>query len=286
MNYKTNYHTHTVYCDGNDTPEEMVQTAIEKGFDILGFSGHSMYPFGELWHISPKEHDSYVTEIKRLKEKYSDRLQILLGFEADYIPSLCDPSFKRFETFNPDFLIGSVHYVVNEKGFMTVDDSVENVKSGLDTVFNGNGKKLVQEYFYLQREMLKNCSFNILGHFDLVRKRNDILKFFDENDSWYRKEIKLLVKEIEKSGVIAEVNTGAIARGAMKDVYPSLFALEEMKKRNIPVTITSDCHSKNQLDAAFDYAKDQLLKAGYTETAVLLKNNSSDKISIITQPLK
>ena len=37
---KQNLHTHTVYCDGNDTPEEMVLTAIEKHFDILGFSGH------------------------------------------------------------------------------------------------------------------------------------------------------------------------------------------------------------------------------------------------------
>ena len=37
---KTNYHTHSTFCDGKDTPEEMVKTAIEKGFDVIGFSGH------------------------------------------------------------------------------------------------------------------------------------------------------------------------------------------------------------------------------------------------------
>ena len=37
---KQNLHTHSIYCDGNDTLEEMVQTAIRKHFDILGFSGH------------------------------------------------------------------------------------------------------------------------------------------------------------------------------------------------------------------------------------------------------
>ena len=38
---KTNYHTHTVWCDGKDTPESMIKAAIGKGFDVIGFSSHS-----------------------------------------------------------------------------------------------------------------------------------------------------------------------------------------------------------------------------------------------------
>ena len=41
---KTNYHTHTVWCDGKDTPESMIKAAIGKGFDVIGFSSHSSYP--------------------------------------------------------------------------------------------------------------------------------------------------------------------------------------------------------------------------------------------------
>ena len=63
---KTNYHTHTLYCDGKNSPEEVILSAIEKKIDILGFSGHSMYPFAEDWHISPKQINDYVTEIKTL----------------------------------------------------------------------------------------------------------------------------------------------------------------------------------------------------------------------------
>ena len=37
---KTNYHTHSTFCDGKNTPEEMVLKAIEDNFDILGFSSH------------------------------------------------------------------------------------------------------------------------------------------------------------------------------------------------------------------------------------------------------
>ncbi len=35
-----NFHTHTVFCDGRNTPEEVVLSAIEKGFSAIGFSGH------------------------------------------------------------------------------------------------------------------------------------------------------------------------------------------------------------------------------------------------------
>lgn len=275
MSSKTNYHTHTTFCDGVNTPEEMVRSAIEKKFDVLGFSGHSMNPFAEDWHIAPRDHEVYTKEIRRLEEKYKDKIEILCGFEADYIPSLCEPTFKRFAQFKPDYLIGSVHYIVNEKGFFTVDESAQGVRDGIDNLFGGNGKKAVQEYFYLQRQMIKHGDFSILGHPDLVRKRNHQLKFFNENDSWYKKEVKELVKEISKTNIIVEVNTGAITRGAMNDVYPSCYMLELLKEKNIPVTISSDCHSTDSIDGAFDRALQAIKKAGYTQKAVLIRPDSS-----------
>ena len=40
-----NFHTHTTYCDGKETAEQMVQAAIAKGFTRLGFSGHGFNDF-------------------------------------------------------------------------------------------------------------------------------------------------------------------------------------------------------------------------------------------------
>ena len=34
---KANYHTHTVFCDGDNTAQEMVDRALELGFEHLGF---------------------------------------------------------------------------------------------------------------------------------------------------------------------------------------------------------------------------------------------------------
>ena len=41
---KRNLHTHSTFCDGKNTPEEMVRAAIAKGFDAIGFSSHFSLP--------------------------------------------------------------------------------------------------------------------------------------------------------------------------------------------------------------------------------------------------
>ena len=41
---RSDLHMHTIYCDGVDTPEDMILTALEKGLTAIGFSGHSYVP--------------------------------------------------------------------------------------------------------------------------------------------------------------------------------------------------------------------------------------------------
>ena len=35
---KINLHSHTTFCDGKNSAEEMVVSAIDHGFDVFGFS--------------------------------------------------------------------------------------------------------------------------------------------------------------------------------------------------------------------------------------------------------
>ncbi|MEE1167167.1 MAG: histidinol-phosphatase [Treponema sp.] len=271
---KTNYHTHTDFCDGNGTVNQIAQNAIQKGFNILGFSSHSMYPFSGSYHIVQKEHPLYVQAVNEAKEKYKNQLTILLGFEAEYAPNVTKPDFSYYKSLSPDYLIGSVHYIFTPKGRLAVDYNAERLEQKINELFGGNAKKMVCEYFALEREMLSNSAFSIIGHPDLVRKNNGRLHMFCENDSWYRKEIKATANAIKKAGVIVEVNTGAIARKYMDDVYPSKEFLSLLSERNIPVTINSDSHTPEGLDAFFDKAKEALWKAGYNEVAYIDENKN------------
>ena len=42
----TNYHTHTTFCDGQSTVEEVVLTAIEKGFDATTITQADIDTYG------------------------------------------------------------------------------------------------------------------------------------------------------------------------------------------------------------------------------------------------
>ena len=279
---KANFHTHTIFCDGKNTAEEMVLAAIDKGFDVLGFSGHCFHPLDPdfyssqdtVWHIPASKIKEYTTTITNLRDKYSEKIKLLLGFEADYFYApevgLAVPDKTAYSEFQPDFLIGSVHFVNTPKGYYTVDHYAEEILKNLKLLYsdeNGNidGKKAVCDYFEAQREMLKKGNFDIWGHPDLVRKRNGVLKFFDESESWYKQELIETASVAAKTGVIAEINTGAIYRKAMDDFYPSAQFLEILHSKGIPVCINSDAHTTDGLDCAFERAKEHARRAGYKE---------------------
>lgn len=252
----------------------MILAAAEKQFSILGISSHSAYPFASTWHIPPRETASYTEEIRALAQKYREKITVLCGFEADFIPGISAPSMQNYAPFKPDYIIGSVHYIVTKNGSFTVDDSAENVQNGVNAFFGGDARKAVCEYFRLQREMLHHGDFHIWGHPDLFRKRNGALRLFNENDSWYRAELQATAEAAAKAGVIAEINTGAISRGAMNDVYPSRDFLQMLAERKVPVTLSSDAHSTEGLDCAFERAIQAAKNAGYTETAYIDANGT------------
>ena len=88
---KINLHTHSKFSDGRFTAEEMVISAIQCGFTVLGFSEHSIHPLNpsfyspeKSWHIFPENISAYAKEMQRLKKKYEAQITLLTGFEADF----------------------------------------------------------------------------------------------------------------------------------------------------------------------------------------------------------
>ena len=281
-NEKINLHTHSKFSDGKNTAEEHILAAIEKGFTIIGFSEHSIHPlnpdfyseFDSVWHMPVESFSAYVSTISELKQKYDGRIKILLGFEADYFVregiGSAVPDKAAYTQFQPDYLIGSVHFINTPKGYFTVDNKVEIVEQSLRHFYSKpdgtiDGKRATCDYFEAERAMLREGNFEILGHPDLIRLRNGPLHYFNEDESWYKEQLKLTAKAAAAAGVIAEINTGAIARGMMDDVYPSAQFLEYLYEQGVPVCINSDAHKCEFLDAAFDLAAQKAKRAGYKE---------------------
>ena len=51
----SDFHTHSTYCDGKLSLEEMTEAAILKKMDAIGFSGHSHTSFDETYCMSTED---------------------------------------------------------------------------------------------------------------------------------------------------------------------------------------------------------------------------------------
>lgn len=238
----TNYHTHTTFCDGKNTPEEMVVSALERGFTRLGFTSHS---------DMLTDPAAYVSEIRRLAEKYATRIWLFCGLELE----LADIDHRSSFIINNssfDYIIGSHHYLTAPDGSrFAIDNTPEELALGVRANFDGDWMAFARAYYAAIRSTLKN-DFEVVGHVDLIRKFNSKCGFFSESDPTYLGEIEATADAIADSGKVVEVNTGAISRGWMDDAYPSKPFRELLRARGVRFVLSSDAHSADALDCAFD----------------------------------
>lgn len=262
MGYKQCLHTHSVYCDGKDTLEQMVQTAIEKGFDSLGFSGHSYMDIYAQYSMNAETAEKYKAEIAELKIKYADRIQLFCGLEKD--------NYTPLSTEGYDYLIGSVHVMDYHGELLFVDWTAERTRENIKKYFGGDGIAYAKHYFQAVADLPNHGGFDILGHFDIVTKfieREPDL--FDTKSDEYRTAAMEAAEALAGKVRFFEVNTGAIARGYRRTPYPEPFLIRHMKRLGFGAIISSDCHNREYLDCGYTDAKKLLWDAGYREHYVL-----------------
>jgi len=254
---KCNYHTHTNWCDGKDSPRAMIQAAVAKGFETIGFSSHAMLPEGEDEGVlTAEELPRYAKEIRHLAEEYKGQIRVLCGVEADYVPGEANPDRATYAAIAPDYIIGSIHFIKAPDGAVfAVDHTPQILTDGIRDHFGGSVEAFVRAYYHQVREMVQNFDFDIVGHLDLVRKFNVKHPYFKEGDDWYREEIGKTAAVVAKSGKLVEVNTGAVVRGWMDDVYPSSEFREMLRTRGVRFILSSDAHAADGLDGAFEKFK-------------------------------
>lgn len=262
MKLLSNCHTHTQFCDGRSTAEEMVLSALREGFVSLGFSSHGPQNFDNAYSIRPDSEKAYMAEIERLKEKYKGDIRIYLGVERDLF-STADP--RDYE-----YYLASVHYIPTVRGeYIGVDGSAEKLHAYIKYDLGGDGLKFVRQYYELLVGYAQAYHPPIIGHFDLLRKNNTRLQFVDETSIAYQDIAMQALKALRETGAMLEVNTGAIARGYMQSQYPDHFALRYWAMLGGEVVVNSDCHDAKYLACAFDKMPALLQKCGFDHVVQL-----------------
>ncbi len=272
--HKTNLHTHSFYCDGKNSPEEMVLAAIKNNFNSLGISSHGPVDEDNDWNINHNKIEEYIEVVNSLKEKYKDKIEIFLGMELDYIPGIgfteqCKSLIKRL-----DYYIGSVHYLgtFNNGVMWTVDYNIDELLRGLDESFQGNIRKAVKTYYATIAEMAERYQPPIIGHLNLFNKNNKNNVLFDESEDWYIKAVQNCLDVIKNTSSVIEINTGGIARNYTKEQYPSTLILKMIKERNMPIVVNSDAHTTDGIDCKFNEMYKLTKDLGFEHLVYLTKD--------------
>ena len=270
MMRKFEYHSHTTFCDGKNTPAEMAASAYSKGYSIFGFSGHA-YLDGTDYCMTPKGTEKYIEEVNSLKLQYKDRMEILLGIESDY--------YSNIDTARFDYVIGSVHHLIIEGENYAVDYTPEILANLVNKVFSGDPYKFACAYYELESRLFEKVDADIIGHFDLLTKFNEKHFMFDTSDKRYVNAWKTATDVLLTHNVPFEVNTGAVARGWRSSPYPSAEILKYIYENGGNIIITSDCHSIESIGYGYQGARDLLLNCGF-KSQLIPKNNNFEEIEL------
>ncbi len=237
---KTNYHTHTERCQhaiGSD--ESYVLSAIEGGFDLLGFSDHTPWNFSDGYvsgiRMAVSELDEYVTSVRALKAKYGDKIEIKVGLECEFYPEHIEWLREQRERLSLDYLIFGNHYPYTEQGALYFAKAT--TKEDLDL------------YLKSSIEALESRVFDYFAHPELF------MRGYKEVDKYSRSLFRELCRTARSTGTVMEFNTTMPYHKELWEI-----AAEEQPK----VIIGMDCHQPNilRIPSVYSFAQQRLRDMG------------------------
>lgn len=248
---KYNYHCHTTFSDGENSPREMIEKAIKLGLEEIGISDHvtyNRYYYERMLYTEDCE--QYISDIRKLAEEYKDKIIVRVGAELDFVENpVCYHWAKAIkDNLGFDYLIGSVHYCETGNNYLG-HINIENYSTG-------EQKQLVDTYWRNMKACVSSGLFDIIGHLDLINRVIPKDKFD------FSKQQKEVIDIIKEEDTVMEINTSGY-RYDNKEQFPSVELLEYAKEKDVNIVLSSDAHVAKRLNQDFDKAEELLSDMNY-----------------------
>lgn len=249
----TDMHVHSHFSsDSDELPEQIIQTAIEKGYSNVYFTDHHDIDFP----ISDEEplldfqldFDTYFKQLSALKDKYRQQISLQIGVEMGICPETANQVTQCVSSYPFDFVIGSSHLSGLDNG----DPYWPSYYKGKTPI------EAYREYFISEVESVKlTKAFDVYGHLDYAVRYCPDPSFqyqFEDYADIFEELFRLLIE----NGKGIEINTNGISRLGMP--HPHYKALKMYRQMGGEIiTIGSDAHNSKNIGFGFDVAE-KLLK--------------------------
>lgn len=242
------YHIHTPLCNhAVGTMAEYADAAIRKGLGGICFLDHLILSGPGTRHsMGPDDIPGYMSEIQALKERLNGRLEVYAGLEIDFQPEEIGRIIDIVDQYPFDAIGSSVHFV---NGI--------NVASRREAVSlsSSSEQELVEAYFEKLDQMLDYDYYDIICHFDVVKKTGrdipeSVAPFIDR-----------IIRKIASKGVAVELNTAGWDHPC-QDLYPDLMTVRKMISYGIPLVYSSDAHRPEETGRFFRQATSLMTEIG------------------------
>ena len=246
--FKANYHTHMKYCNhAIGEVKDYIKAALDFGLEEIGMTDHapileSFMSKEDYIRIRADENmkmptvDIYLNDIEESRKLYGDKINILSGFETEYIDEFKD--FYKELRNKVDYLNLGIHYYVHD-GIL------------YDTYSEVNYNNL-DYYVEVVKQALNTNLFNVLVHPDLF-----MFSYKDESgnntfDNRCKKATREILECCIKNNVYVEINANGLKYGDLNDRttwrYPYLKFWEIAKEyKDLKVLIGADAHNPRHI---------------------------------------
>jgi len=255
-------HLHSTFSpDARVTMERHCMSAVERGLRFIGFSEHLELDPGDRGY-GYFDYPAYMAQIVRCRQQFQGRLEIAAGVEVTWLPELEDEIRSTLAAMpDLDHVIGSVHLV--DGGNLTDPREVG------DFFQRRSAARIYTPYFRLLGQAARSGLFDILGHFDVVKKFG-VTQFgpFDYGD--WAHLVEPALQAAAAAGVVLEINASGL-RQYPNETYPTAGMLDRFRQLGgVGVTLGSDGHVRRHGCWGLDEAAAVARAAGWDRLTVFI----------------
>jgi len=247
-------HTHSPYCPhgSSDSLRKYIEKAIAEGFTHYSITEHAPLPKNFTDPVPLQDSamawenlDSYLHECSQLKKEYAQDIQLLIGFEVDYLLGFEQEIASFLDEVGPyiDDSLLSVHFLKVDYSWACLDYSPELFEQDLIQKL-GNVDLVYLLYYqtYLKAVTAELGQFKPkrMGHITLIEKFKK--KYPSTNKDVWWEQIETILSEIKQRGYQLDYNTAGMLKPLCEDPYPSQDVLRLAKQLKIPFVYGSDSH--------------------------------------------
>lgn len=264
----TNYHSHCIFCDGKADMETFVRFAVSQGFSSYGFSSHAPLPFETSWTLLHEDVGNYLNEFHRLKQAYSDRIELYVGLEIDYLNEKSNPNIAYFQELPLDYRIGSVHLLPDLNGkIVDIDVAPEKFRALVNKHFYGDLDYVICLYYSQLKKMVQRGGFDIVGHADKLHYNATCIRPDLLNEMWYNRIVTDYFEEIVKRNYMVELNTKSFLKSGV--FFPNQRYLPFFREMGVKMVVNSDAHYPDQINNGRAAGLRALKNAGFETVSEL-----------------